>query len=200
MNQYKSLEQARKYETDMTTGTKNRKSDPKTGANQGFINNQQDPEALSNLHDFTDLIYRTLNKKFFSGVNLITGRSNLRTAIEIVAELIVGVWIFVFLLNNEAKLTDLPLREIGLVYFIKYCYLVLDSFTLVISRVLSILDPINNAFDAVFWFFFADCIGNKNADYIDFLKYFAVIRFAWTILFWLVSAFGYGRDDPVSTN
>lgn len=141
-----------------------------------------------------------LNSKFFSGVNLITGRSNLRTLVEILAEFVVAVFLIIFLLDDDARLKNIPIKEVALVYFFKYCYIFIDSFTLVFKRVLNVFDLINNIIDAVFWFLTYHVLGNQNMNQDNLLSAWALGRFIWSILFWGVSAFVFARDDPVSSS
>lgn len=187
MSHYQAFEQTQKRDTRM-----NKKS-PITNQN---ISVKERP--LNNLNDLTELIFITLDDKFFSGVNLITGRSNLRTFIEMLAEILISLVLLEFLLDGDAKLSDIPVKYIGWIYFVKYCYLLIDSSSLVFYKVLNLFDIFNILVDGVFWFFFSLCLGDAELRFREFLTHYAYARFAWHVLFWIVSQFIYARDDPVS--
>lgn len=167
----------------------------KTGSES--LNSTPKDKPLRNLRDLNELIFKTLTSKFFSGVNMITGRSNLRTLVESSAEISIAIRLLIFLLQSNPLLAELPLEFVGWVYFIKYLYISLDSLSLIWNNVLSIFDVFNNLIDALFWFSFQYTLGSNHESISNFLRYFAIARFIWSGFFWIGSCFVFGRDDPV---
>lgn len=157
----------------------------------------------SSFEDIEEAIYKSLTKKYFFGVNLITGRSNLRSAIEILVELIIGVYLFIFLASKE-NLSNFPIKEITIAYFIKYCLTFIDTIVLVFTRVISFFDILMNIFDAGFWglayLVFKDYgQTGKLGEQMEFLYVASILRAVFILIYYTFSVFLFARDDAVSS-
>jgi hypothetical protein len=155
------------------------------------------------LHSFDDLdnfIASRLNRRYILGMNYLTGNSRMVSFVDIAAELAIGVYLFLFLLNKE-PISKIPAYEIGLIYMIKYVLKFLDSLFLVITRVLFFLDVLSFVLDGLFWacftMYFKEKAGNKDL-WMDRLWMLALIRLVFVPLYYLISTILLGRDNPVS--
>jgi hypothetical protein len=84
-------------------------------------------------------------------VNLVTGRSNFITFVDCAVDLVIASILWTVLRDIKMRVEYIPLDEIGWVYVVRSICLIVDSFVLVCSKVLNILDVLNIAVDLVFW-------------------------------------------------
>lgn len=157
-------------------------------------------KLAASFEDIEESIFQILTKKYILGLNLITGRSNLRSVVEIASELVIGVYLFVFIVSkNEIK--EFPFNAITIAYSVKYGVTLIDTLFLIFKKVLSFFDILMNLVDLTFWVLayltFKEYSLMGLGDEIQPLFMLAIIRGAYIALFYILSIFVFARDDAV---
>lgn len=155
----------------------------------------------TSFEDIEEAIFKILTKKYFFGLNLITGRSNLRSAVEILVEIVIGIYLFIFLIS-KSPMNEFPIKELIIAYCVKYAIILIDTVVLIATRVLNFFDVFMNLVDFGFWalcyFVFENYNESGVSDQIGMLYALSICRAVYVLLYYTLSVFVFARDDSVS--
>lgn len=114
--------------------------------------NQQFNQALrrtKSIQDLETLVLRIQSPKFLFGWNLVTGYSNFKTWVEVLAELF-AVLAFLYILTIQSDWNK-HYTAIVIIYILKWLLLLIDTINLIRTKVIRFCDIIFPLNSLIFW-------------------------------------------------
>jgi len=134
---------------------------------------------------YKSLLLKTVHSKYLGGLNIVSGKSVLRTLSCQIIDILLLVQLIISVFKHRS-FNNYPFFEVGVLMIIKNAVILLDSAYLIIKSALELHVLIGILIDLLFWGNWAILFKDRNTDSTkDWLEIIAGARLMYTILYYI---------------